>query len=122
MPSWAISATRRSVSENSELPPSIKRSPWASSGLISAMTSSTARPALTMIMIARGDWSAPTNSSTLFDPTICPSPPCSSMNLSVFSVVRLWTAMGNPLCATFRARFCPMTASPVSPKFGLSAI
>ena len=37
------------------------------------------------------------------------------MKSLVLDAVRLCTAMGTPLRAMFRARFAPMTASPVTP-------
>ncbi len=37
------------------------------------------------------------------------------MKSLVFDAVRLWTAIGTPRRAMLRARFAPMTASPVTP-------
>ena len=66
-------------------------------------------------MIRRGRSSAWTNSSSVSAPVKSPSEENSDRNSSVLDAVRLWTAMGTPRRAMFRARFAPMTASPVTP-------
>ena len=61
---------RRVESGKCELPPSMRMSPGSSSGTSSSMTSSTGGPALTMIMILRGRFSAATSSCGEWVPTI----------------------------------------------------
>ena len=87
----------------------------SSSGTRSAITPSTGAPALTITMIRRGRSSASTNSSSVSVPVKSPSPENSLMKSLVLDAVRLCTAMGTPLRAMLRARFAPMTASPVTP-------
>lgn len=99
-----------------EFPPSTTMSPSSRCGRRSAMTASTAGPALTISRMRRGRVSAATNSSTDSVPVSGPSGPCASMNSLVRAVVRLCTAIGMPREATLRARFWPMTARPVRPK------
>ena len=79
------------------------------------ITPSTGAPALTMTMMRRGRSSAPTNSSSVSEPVNSPSELNSSMKSRVLAAVRLWTAIGTPRRAMLRARFAPMTASPVTP-------
>ena len=90
-------------------------SSWSSSGTRSAITPSTGLPALTITMIRRGRSSASTNSSSDSLPVKSPSDENSAMKSLVLDAVRLCTAMGTPRRAMFRARFAPMTASPVTP-------
>ena len=80
------------------------------------MTASVAGPAWTRLISTRGVASAPTHSSVDAKPSMGPSEPCSSTNLVMRLVVRLWTAMGMSWCATLRARLAPIVARPVSPK------
>ena len=89
-PFAASAFSRRIVSVQSALPPSITMSPCSSRGTRPSMTASVALPAWTRMTILRGlarDW---TNSSRVFVPL---TPPgvfgFSATNLSVFSVVRL---------------------------------
>ena len=72
-------------------------------------------PPLTMTMMRRGRSSASTNSSSVSAPVKSPSEAYSPMKSFVFDAVRLWTAMGTPRRAMLRARFAPITASPVTP-------
>ena len=108
---------RRWVSLKNELPPSTITSPGSRWGTSSSITASTGSPALTMLIRTRGRSSAPTHSSTVACPVIGPSSPCASMNASVLAAVRLWTAIGMSWWATLRARFAPIVASPVRPKW-----
>src|SRR4051812_28931764 len=87
----------------------------SSSGTRSAITPSTGLPALTMTMIRRGRSSAWTNSSSDSHAVKSPSAPYSDMKSFVLLAVRLWTAIGTPRRAMLRARFAPITASPVTP-------
>ena len=87
----------------------------SSSGTRSAITPSTGLPALTMTMMRRGRSSASTNSSSDSAPVKSPSEANSDMKSCVLLAVRLWTAIGTPRRAMLRARFAPMTASPVTP-------
>ena len=66
-------------------------------------------------MIRRGRSSAATNSSSVAAPVKVPSDAYSDMNSCVPVAVRLWTAIGKPRRAMLRARFSPITASPVTP-------
>ena len=81
----------------------------------SSITPSTGAPALTMTMIRRGRSSDWTKSSSDSDPVKSPSEPNSDTKSCIFAAVRLCTAMGTPRLAMLRARFAPMTASPVTP-------
>ena len=115
MPLASVSFVRRLVSPKSVLPPSMRMSPFDRCGLSSPISSSTAGPALTIIMIFRGDLRLPTSSvermialdrfalGRAFD------------ELVGLLVVRLKTATEKPWLAMFRTRFCPMTARPTSP-------
>src|SRR5215204_4880139 len=87
----------------------------SSSGTRSAITPSTGLPALTITMIRRGRSSAATNSSSDSLPVKSPSDENSPRKSRVLDAVRLCTAMGTPRRAMLRARFAPMTASPVTP-------
>ena len=84
--------SRRIVSVQSELPPSITMSPFARSGASPSMTASVPFPAWTRMTIFLGSESEATNSSSVFVPTTPPGVEgFSATNLSVFSVVRLNT-------------------------------
>ena len=115
------SASRRRVSAKCELPASMMMSPSSSSGSSDSITPSTGAPALTMTMMRRGRSSAETNSSSDSEPVKSPSEANSDRNSSVLEVVRLWTAIGTPRRAMLRARLAPMTASPVTPIWLMSA-
>ena len=110
---------RRVESAKCELPPSMRMSPGWRSGTSSSITSSTAAPALTMIMILRGGFKAATSSSTECVPTIFFPLARPSTNASTFDVVRLKTATVNPWLSMFRTRFSPITARPISPMSAL---
>ncbi len=98
--------SRRMVSVQSALPPSITMSPASSSGTSPSMTASVALPAWTRMIIFRGRASDATNSGSVFVPTSPPGVPgWSATNLSVFSVVRLKTEIWKPWSAMFSARF-----------------
>ena len=109
------SSVRRRVSAKCELPASMTMSSSSSSGARSPITPSTGAPALTMTMIRRGRSSAATKSCKDSAAVKSPSSPYSAMNSCVLPAVRLWTAVSTPRRAMFRARFAPMTASPVTP-------
>ena len=111
----ARSLQRRWVSVNSELPPSMIRSPGSSSGTSWSMTMSTGLPALTMIIALRGRLSAATNSSIVLVAVIRLPEARPSANFSVTLVVRLKTATEKPLLSMFKTRFSPMTARPIKP-------
>ena len=83
------------------------------------MKSSTAFPALTMIMTLRGRFRRDTNSSTeraprMFFPLARPFTKSSTLE-----IVRLKAATVKPLLSMFRIRFSPITASPTSPTSAL---
>ena len=80
--------SRRSVSVNSELPPSMIRSPGSTNGTSCSITASTGAPALTMIMILRGRASDSTNSARVLVATSL-RPALAATNSSVVDVVRL---------------------------------
>src|SRR4051812_2481498 len=109
------SSVRRRVSRNCELPPSITMSPSSSSGSSSPITPSTGAPALTITRIRRGFSSASTNSSSVSPAVNLPSEAYCSMKSFVRAGLRLWTATGTSRLAMLRARFAPITASPVTP-------
>ncbi len=106
---------RRIVSVKWLLPPSMRTSPFSSNGNRCSMSSSTALPALTSMMILRGFFSEETNSSTVCAPKNFLPWPRPLMKSSTLEVVRLNTEMGKPLLSMFKAMFSPMTASPISP-------
>src|SRR6266516_2700366 len=108
-------ASRLRVSSKNELPPSIRTSPGSRCGSSSPITASTGAPALTMTMMRRGRSMAAANSPTGPVARNGPSSPYRSMNSCVRAWVRLCTATDTPRCARLRARFCPITASPVRP-------
>ncbi len=84
--------SRRIVSVQSALPPSITMSPASSSGTSPSITASVPFPAWTRITILRGLAKLFTNSSSVWVPTTPPGVDgFSATNLSVFSVVRLKT-------------------------------
>ena len=68
-----------------------------------------------MTMIRRGRSSAETNSSQRLGRGEVALVAYSDMNSRVLAAVRLWTAVGTPRRAMLRARFAPITASPVTP-------
>ena len=119
MPFSSTSFTRRSVSWKSEFPPSIITSPGDRNGVNCAISSSTGRPALTIIMILRGRLTASTNCSMECVPMKClsfPRPPVKrSTTPSSPGALRLYTATVKPLLSIFSARFSPITASPINP-------
>src|SRR5215207_5226628 len=121
-PRSAMARSRRTVSSNQLLPPSISRSPSSRWPASSSRTASTAGPALTMTRMRRGFLKAATNSAVEKVPTSSPSEPWRSSSSRVLLSVRLWTATGNPLRATLRARLAPMVARPVTPSSQCPAI
>ena len=82
-------AKRRSVSVNSELPPSMMMSPSSRCGTSSSMTSSTGLPALTMMIMTRGLLNAATKPAMSLVGVNRPSWPNSSTSLSVLWPWRL---------------------------------
>ena len=70
-----------------------------------------------MLSSTRGRESELTQSATDSWAVRGPSLPYSVMNFSVRLKVRLWTAMGISWWATLRARFAPIVARPVRPKW-----
>ena len=120
---WQTSALR-ALSENSDLPASMRMSSGSSNGRSSSIKSSTGFPAFTMTMATRGFDSAATNSGSEFVGTKRPSAPCSRARVSVRAAWRLNNATPNPLRAALRARFSPMTESPTTPgsAFAISMI
>jgi len=80
--------SRRSVSVNNELPPSMIRSPGSTSGTSCSITASTGAPAFTMIMILRGRSSDWTNSASVLVATSL-RPGLAATNPSVVDVVLL---------------------------------
>src|SRR4029453_10226003 len=121
-PRSAIACSRRTVSSNQLLPPSMRRPPSSRWPASPSRTASTAGPALTMTRMRRGGARAATNSPVVKVPTSSPSSPCRSSSSWVRLAVRLWTATGNPLRAALRARFAPMVARPVTPSSQSPAI
>ena len=83
------------------------------------MKSSTALPALTMIMTLRGRFRRDTNSSTEWAPTMFFPFARPFTKSSTFEVVRLKAATVKPLLSMFRMRFSPITASPTRPMSAL---
>src|SRR5579875_2073336 len=117
IPRSRSAASRRWVSRKNALPPSISTSPSSRWGATSSITASVAGPAWTIDMSTRGRASAPTHSCTVSRPLIGPSEPCSSTKRVMRLAVRLWTTTGMPWWATLRARFAPIVARPVRPKW-----
>ena len=105
-------ASRRRVSPNRELPPSIRMSPASSSGASCASISSTGFPAVTIIMMRRGRSSAATSSSSVRAPVNF-APACSRTNASIQSVSRFQTTVGKPCSSMFSARLRPIVPSPI---------
>ena len=110
------SSVRRRVSAKCELPASMTMSSSSSSGARSPITPSTGAPALTITMIRRGRSSAETNSSS----------DSAAVNGAFVAVLGHELAAScsrsgcgrrsaTPRRAMFRARFAPITASPVTP-------
>ena len=91
------------------------RSPGSNNGSSASITASTAAPACTNTIALRGRFSALTNSSSVRAPTTFLPCPRSLTNASVREVVRLNTATVKPLLSIFNARFCPITAMPMTP-------
>ena len=83
------STVRRSVSPNSELPPSIMMSPSSRNGISSLITASTGAPALTIISILRGRSREATNSAIVNVPLKFFPAARVAKNLSVLSRLRL---------------------------------
>ena len=83
------------------------------------MKSSTALPALTMIMTLRGRFRRDTNSSTEWAPRMFFPFARPFTKSSTLEVVRLKTATVKPLLSMFRTRFSPITASPTRPMSAL---
>ncbi len=115
MPFSRAAFSRRMVSWNRALPPSMRMSPGSSNAESSSMTASVGPPALTMMMILRGTASDATNSAADSLGTNVPSEPCSSITARVLLLERLWMAVTKPLLAKLRARLEPITAIPVTP-------
>ena len=114
-PAAATSRSRRMVSVNRALPPSIMMSPSSIASTSWAITASVAAPAWTMITALRGRWSDATNSSIVSAGMKSPSWPNSSITARVFSGERLKMATVWPLEAKLRARLEPITAIPTTP-------
>src|SRR6201990_968770 len=90
-------------------------SPSSIASASSLITASVGSPALTMMMTRRGFSRAARNSGMVSLRTKLPSEPCSFSSASVFATDRLCNATVYPWWAKLRARFEPMTASPVTP-------
>ncbi len=115
MPRSRSAASRLRVSRKCAFPPSTSMSPGSSRGANSSITASVGAPALTMIKIRRGRSSAATKSSGVSQGTKVPSSPYSSISALVLCWDLLCTATECPCLARLRARFAPITASPVTP-------
>ncbi len=83
------------------------------------MKSSTAFPALTMIMTLRGRFRRDANSSTERAPRMFLPLARPLTKSSTLETVRLKAATVKPLLSMFRIRFSPITASPTSPTSAL---
>ena len=116
----SANVTRRFVSSKFELPPSIKISPGESKGKSCSISSSTALPARTIIIILRGKAIELTKSAisvnpSIFKPLARPLIKRSTTPSSTPGTVRLYTETFHPLLAMFKAKFSPITANPISP-------
>ena len=112
-------ALRRLVSWKFALPASITRSSGASSGASAASWSSTAAPAGTIRMIARGGRIAATKAARLSVGVMRGArSPALALKAWVTLVVRFQTAIGNPFSAMFSARAAPIVPRPISPIVG----
>src|SRR3989338_7525663 len=109
MPLRESSRARRSVSENSALPPSTRMSPGSRNGASEAIVASVGAPALIITRMRRGR----SNEVAKVCGERCPWIPCraSESRASTGSDDRSDTAVEKPLSA----RFFPMTPSPYTP-------
>ena len=114
-PSGVSQASRRSVSVNRLLPPSMTMSSRSSSGSSCSMTESTAAPALTMSMILRGLARLATNAARVSAPH-SRLPGWAATNSRVTPTLRLNTLTLKPRLSTLSTRFWPITARPIRPK------
>ena len=116
MPLGRSAASRRRVSSNHELPPSMTMSPSLRTGRSFSIVWSTGFPAGIIMRIRRGRSRAAASASKVFVPwNACPG--LWAMNSSTHSGSRFHTATGTPRDSTFSARFRPIVPSPITPNF-----
>src|SRR5271170_6903900 len=115
IPFSASALVRRFVSVNSELPPSIKMSPFSRYGSTCSIVWSTTSPAFTISITRRGSFNAAHKSFAECVPTTCVPFASSARKSFTLDVVRLNTATLYPWSFMLSTRFWPITASPIKP-------